>query len=143
MGVLRVRDDLELDERELEVDAGPSSGPGGQHVNRSWTRVTVRFSVSGSPSLTDQQRARILERLAGRISAAGVLRVSSQKHRSQIANRREALARLAALLADALEDDPERLPTRVPRTERRRRRDAKRHRSRVKQLRTPPDASDS
>lgn len=137
--MIRVNRELELDEAELTFAAGPSSGPGGQHVNRASTRVTVSLAVPESRSLDAGQKAKILDRLAGRISKSGVLRVSSQRQRSQAANRKDALDRLVALLAAALAEDPERVETRVPPAQRRRRREAKRRRSRVKQLRGRPD----
>jgi ribosome-associated protein len=97
----------------------------------------LAFDVAGSASLSDQQRQCIAERLASRLTKAGVLRVSSQRHRNQAANRKAALERFAELLAVALSEDPERRPTRVPKATRRRRLEAKRRRSRVKRERRP------
>ena len=78
---------------------------------------------------------RIEERLATRITKAGVLHVSSQRHRSREANRRATIERFVELLADALKEEEPRLPTRVPKTQRRRRLDSKRRRSQKKALR--------
>ncbi len=136
---LRISDELEISEDELRMIASPSSGPGGQNVNRVSTRVTILFSVAESPSLSEFQRDRLLERLRGRISKDGVLRISSQRHRTQSANRRDALTRFLELVGAALADEPERVETRVPRAQRRRRREAKRLRSRIKRLRSRPD----
>jgi len=140
---LRISDELEISEDELRMIASPSSGPGGQNVNRVSTRVTILFSVAESPSLSEFQRDRLLERLRGRISKDGVLRISSQRHRTQSANRRDALTRFLELVGAALADEPERVETRVPRAQRRRRREAKRLRSRIKRLRSRPDDNDS
>lgn len=118
---LRINDELELGEAELEFQADRSGGPGGQHVNKVSTRVSVLFDVAASSSLTEFQRDRILARLGSRISRAGVLRVTSQKFRSQSANREAARQRLADLVAWALTDRPERKPTRPTRASRRRR----------------------
>ncbi len=140
---LRISDELEISEDELRMIASPSSGPGGQNVNRVSTRVTILFSVAESPSLSEFQRDRLLERLRGRISKDGVLRISSQRHRTQSANRRDALTRFLELVGAALADEPERVETRVPRAQRRRRREAKRLRSRIKRLRSRPDDNGS
>jgi ribosome-associated protein len=92
---------LEIPEAELEFATSRSSGPGGQNVNKVSTRVTLLWNVDASPSISDKQRALVRERLAGRISREGVLRVSSQRHRTQLGNREAAVARFAELLADA------------------------------------------
>lgn len=138
MAALRIEGGPAIPEKELTFTTGPSSGPGGQNVNKRDTRVTLSFDVAGSPSLTDEQRQHIAEALSTRINKAGVLRVSSQRHRSQAANRKAAVERFADLLADALSEDPERRPTRVPKAARRRRLEAKRRRSRVKRRRRAP-----
>lgn len=129
---------LSLADDELEIRTSRSGGPGGQNVNKLETRVTVRFDVAGSPSLDEEQRQRIRERLGHRISRSGVLQVSSQRHRTQAANREAAVARLAGLLTEALEPEKERRPTRVPRAAKRRRLEEKRRRGRLKQERRTP-----
>lgn len=117
---------------ELEWRFTPSGGPGGQHANRSNTRVEVRFDVSGSPSLGPVQRARMLERLGP------VVRVVADDERSQLRNRELALARLQARLADALRVERTRRPTAPTMGARRRRLDTKRRRGDVKRSRRPP-----
>jgi len=97
---------------EFEVRASRSSGPGGQHLNTSDTRVEVRFDVLHSPSLPEAARTVLLERLAGRLSRAGIVRVVAQGHRSQLRNREDAFARMGTLLARALEEQPQRVPGR-------------------------------
>ncbi|HLE83214.1 MAG TPA: alternative ribosome rescue aminoacyl-tRNA hydrolase ArfB [Thermoanaerobaculia bacterium] len=134
--MVEINPSLSLPDGELELRTSRSAGPGGQNVNKLETRVTVRFDVTGSPSLTDDQRRRIQERLGTRISKAGVLQVSSQRHRTQAANREAAVARLAGLLAVALEPEAERKPTRMPKAAKRRRLEEKRRRGRLKQERS-------
>jgi ribosome-associated protein len=127
---------LELPEAELAFATSRSSGPGGQNVNKVSTRVTLLWNVDVSPSISDKQRALVRERLAGRISREGVLRVSSQRHRTQLGNREAAVARFAELLAEALSEAPRRIPLRVPASVERKRLETKRRRSRLKQARS-------
>lgn len=130
--MVEINPSLSLPDGELELRTSRSAGPGGQNVNKLETRVTVRFDVTGSPSLSEDERRRIRERLGTRISKAGVLQVSSQRHRTQAANREAAVARLAGLLAEALEPEAERKPTRMPKAAKRRRLEEKRRRGRLK-----------
>jgi ribosome-associated protein len=124
---------LSIPEHELTFATSRSGGPGGQHVNKVSTRVTLYFDVARSPSLDDERRGRILRRLATRISKEGVLRVVCQQHRSQAANREEAVARFVELLREALARRTPRRATKVPRGEKRRRVEDKRRRKSVKQ----------
>ncbi len=133
--VIRITNRLWLPEEELSFTASRSSGPGGQHVNKASTRVTLLFDVAHSPSLTPDQAARISRRLANRIGRDGVLRVSAQQHRTQTANRHAALERFVSLLEEALAEQAPRLDTRVPRRQRERRLAEKRHRARLKRTR--------
>lgn len=134
-GPVRVRGGLVVPESELAWRFSRSSGPGGQHVNTSDTRVELSYDVARSPSLGDVQRARALERLAGRL-VDGVLTVAASEFRSQWRNREAASARLAALLADAIAPPARaRRPTRPGRGAEQRRLDDKDRRSRTKQAR--------
>ncbi|MCY4368016.1 MAG: alternative ribosome rescue aminoacyl-tRNA hydrolase ArfB [bacterium] len=124
--------------RELRWDFGPSSGPGGQHVNRANTRVGLTFSILRSTALTEREKERIQRRLEGRLRS-GAVRVVVDDHRSQWRNRQVARQRLRAVLDDALKPDPPaRRPVRPGPAARRRRREAKRRRSEIKRLRRPP-----
>lgn len=139
---ITVNPQLTIPEREVSFETSTSSGPGGQHVNRTETRVTLLFDLAASESLDPEQEEKIRDRLATRINKAGVLRVVSQKHRSQSANRQAATERFAALLADALEEAPRRKKTKPTRAARRRRLKQKRRRSEIKKLRKPPRRED-
>ncbi len=134
--MIEVGDEARIPEDELEFRMGTSSGPGGQNVNRVRTRVTVCFDVVLTPSLTDLQRERILDCLGPRINKAGILKVRSQKHRTQQKNRAAARERLIELLAGALHVERPRRKSRVPQAARERRLEEKKRRSRRKQERT-------
>jgi len=94
-----------IPERELGWRFSRSGGPGGQGVNTTDSRVELLFDVAASTTLTEQQRARVLQRLSNRL-VDGVLTVVASEYRSQLRNREAARARLAAMLRAALAPDP-------------------------------------
>lgn len=136
--MLEVNESVALPESEISYRTSRSSGPGGQNVNKVETRVTVLFDVDASAVLSDQQKRRIHARLATRIDKSGVLRVVSQRHRTQGANRDAARQRLADLISDALARRRPRKRTRKPASAARRRLDDKRRRGEIKRLRKTP-----
>jgi ribosome-associated protein len=93
---------LSIPDAEIGVEYARSGGPGGQHVNKTETKVVLRFPVATSPSLPDEARRRLLERLAPRLTKAGELLVSSEAHRERTKNISLARARLAQLLREGL-----------------------------------------
>ena len=138
--MLEVTPAVRIPESELSYRTSRSSGPGGQNVNKVETRVTLLFDLAASTALDDEQKALVSERLATRIDKTGVLRVVSQKHRTQGANRDEARLKLASLIARAIAPEKPRKKTRKPAAANRRRLDDKRRRSKLKKLRrTLPD----
>jgi len=134
--VIRINDDLSIPVEELVFSASRSGGPGGQNVNKVSTRVTVRFDVAHSPSLSDEQKRLILERLSTRANKDGVIRVSSQRYRSQLENRQMAIGRFVELVQSALVEKPARKRTKVPSRIREQRLDEKRRRSKIKRERS-------
>jgi ribosome-associated protein len=136
---LRVDDRVEIPRSELVARATRSSGPGGQHVNTSSTRVEVLWNVRDTQALTDQMRRRLQERLASRIGGDGFLRVASSETRSQRQNRAAAEQRLAELVRRALLVPRKRVPTKRPRAATEARLAAKRKRGERKRLRRERD----
>lgn len=133
---------LSIPRDELTFTASRSSGPGGQHVNKTSSRITLRFDLEASPSLDEAQKAKLRARLSTRLTKDGILMVHAQKHRSQSRNRERAIERFAELVAEALTDAPPRRPTRKSRGVERRRLENKRRRGQVKALRRPPSSDD-
>lgn len=139
---LRVTPALVIPDAELQWRFSRSSGPGGQGVNTTDSRVELSWDVAASAVLTPDRRARALERLASRL-VGGVLTVVASEHRSQLRNRDAARARLAALVAEAVAPPgPSRQATRPTRGSQRRRLEAKQQRASVKRDRRRPGRGD-
>ena len=118
---------------EIELRVSRSSGPGGQHANKTETRVEAVFDVDGSSALTDTQKRRVIAR------AGPTLRATAQDERSQSRNRELAIDRLVARLAAALRVERRRVPTRPSRAAKEQRLEAKKRRGQTKRLRRVDD----
>jgi ribosome-associated protein len=127
-----------IPEDELVIRATRAGGPGGQHVNKTSTRVEVVWDVRESPALSDEQRGVLLDRLAARLDRRGRVRVVEAGSRSQTRNRDVAVARLRKLVSDALRPRKRRVPTRPTSASRERRLTEKRKRGEKKRERRPP-----
>ncbi len=127
--------ELTIHPDELRYRFSRSGGPGGQHVNRSETRVELLFDIANSPSLTESQRHTLLHRLSNQVDTNGMLRIVSSATRSQTENREDALRRFQALLAGALKERRRRVATRPTHAARERRLQEKRQHSTVKSTR--------
>lgn len=138
--MIEIGDGIAIPEDELRFAVSRSGGPGGQHVNKVSTRVTLMFDLESSPSLSAPQKARIRNRLASRVSREGVLRIVSQASRSRTLNQAAAVERFVELLRAALRREKPRRPTGVPAAEKARRLEAKRRRARVKRDRASRDS---
>jgi len=133
--MIDITDNISIRDDELIFKASRSGGPGGQNVNKVNTRITLFFDVSNCESFSDVQKRRILSRLSTRADKNGLIRVASQRFRTQKANRRAAVERLQQLLAEALKTRPLRKKTKVPYAAKKRRLEEKRRRSLLKQQR--------
>jgi ribosome-associated protein len=129
---IRVSRSVNLPLEEIQLRFSRSSGPGGQHAQRSETRVEAILDVSASNALTEAQKRRVVAR------AGPVLRAVAQDERSQWRNRELAVERLVETLREALKVPRTRRPTAPTAAARERRLEAKRRRSEVKRLRRPP-----
>ena len=130
---IRVTRSVVLPVAEVELQVSRSSGPGGQHAQKSETRVVAVFDVESSNALTEVQKRRVISR------AGPVLRAVAQDERSRTRNRELAIERLVAALREALRVERKRVPTKPTRAARERRLEQKRRRGDVKRLRRPPD----
>ena len=123
---------------ELKFRAVRSSGPGGQHVNKTSTKVELTFIPSESTGLDEDEKALIIEKLGARISKEGKLIFQSDQSRSQSRNKEEAVLRLKELLTEALKKPKVRKPTKPSKASRQKRLDNKRHHASKKAGRKPP-----
>ena len=130
---IRVTRTVVLPLSDIVLRTARSSGPGGQHAQKSDTRVEAVFDVEASGALSEAQKRRVIAR------AGPVIRAVAQDERSQARNRELALERLAARLEQALRVERPRVPTKPSDASRERRLERKRRRSQVKRLREPPD----
>lgn len=131
-----------IPERELSWRFSRASGPGGQGVNTTDSRVELTWDPATSSALTDSQRERVLEHLSARL-VRGVLTVVASEHRAQLDNRQAARRRLAEAVAAALAPPgPRRRPTKPTRGSQRRRVEAKKQRGSIKLARRRPGPGD-
>jgi ribosome-associated protein len=120
---------------ELEITTSRSGGPGGQHVNKTDSRVTVRWNIHKTNTLNEEQKTRILNKLQSQLTSEGDFSVHCDIHRSQLQNKTEALKRLAQEIGKALVVPKKRMKTKVPRAAKQARVDAKKRHSLIKKLR--------
>jgi ribosome-associated protein len=132
---IRVNERVVIPPRELRFRFATSGGPGGQHANRSATQVELLFDVAGSPSLSEEERGRVLAALKGYIDLEGTLHLVSRSTRSQYRNREDVVRRFQALLRRALRVPKARRPTRPSAAARQGRLEAKRRRAALKRTR--------
>lgn len=132
---MRIAGRIDIDEGELEEHFIRASGPGGQNVNKVASAVQLRFNVRRTHALSEEVRARLIQLAGKRMTHDGVLVITAQRYRTQEGNRRDARARLADLIARALEPVRPRRATAPPRASRVERREQKARRGQLKATR--------
>lgn len=130
---IRVTRSVVIPRTEIGLRTSRSSGPGGQHAQKSETRVEALFDVEASPSLSEAQKRRVLAK------AGPILRAVAQDERSQVRNKDLAIERVVAQLREALRVERARVPTRPSAAAKQRRLDSKKRRGEVKRLRREPE----
>ena len=133
--ILEINEQVSIPRSELSFRFSRSGGPGGQHVQKSSTRVELLFDVANSPSLTEAQRSRVLKRLSGYVDKTGVLHLISQSERSQLRNREDVVSRFQAMMRQALKRRKRRRPTKPSAAAKERRLQRKHRRSQLKKSR--------
>jgi ribosome-associated protein len=133
--MIKITDQIAIDESEIEYDFVRASGPGGQHVNKAATAVQLRFDVASSSSLPKDVRQRLVRIAGNQISAEGVLIIEASRFRSQHRNRKDAMDRLVELIDRAARKPRVRRRTKPTRAAKERRLRAKRRRSEIKRMR--------
>ena len=140
--MIRVTDDISIDEGEITYDFIRSPGPGGQKVNKTATTVQLRFDVANSPSLGDEVRERLISLAGRRATSGGELVITARRHRTREMNRKDALERLLDLIEKASRELRRRMKTRPPAAVGVKRLEGKRRRGAAKRLRKPAEPED-
>lgn len=131
-----IKSGITIPEHELEITASRSGGAGGQHVNKTDTKITIRWNIKNSNALTDEQKQRIVAKLQSRITEDGDIIVHNSESRSQQQNKKNALNNLAAIIRNALHIEKKRIATKVSKALKEARLKSKAHRSSIKQMRS-------
>ncbi|MFI5333012.1 MAG: alternative ribosome rescue aminoacyl-tRNA hydrolase ArfB [Candidatus Babeliales bacterium] len=131
-----VRHDVVIPSHELDISTSRSGGAGGQHVNKTDTRITVRWNVRTTRALTDEQKERVLQKLANRLTNDGELIIHNSASRSQQQNREHALEQLAQEIRQALHVPKKRMKTRIAKHTKEARLEKKTQRSELKKSRS-------
>lgn len=133
---LFINDDVTIPSHELAIEASRAGGPGGQHVNKTSTRITVRWNLLRTTALSDQQKERVVQKLQNQITSDGDLVIHRSTSRSQQQNKQDALKGLALLIRKALLIPKKRIPTRVSKSAQESRLHAKTERGAIKKMRS-------
>jgi ribosome-associated protein len=133
--MIRVTDNISIDESELDESFIRASGPGGQHVNKTETAVQLRFDIRRSPSLPNDVAVRLMKLAGSRLTQDGVIVITAQNERSQKRNREEALARLVGLIREAAVRPVPRRATKPTKASKQKRIETKKRRGGIKTLR--------
>src|SRR5579863_2314150 len=135
---LFIKNGITIPDSELEIATSRSGGAGGQHVNKTETRISVRWNIKNSAVLTEEQKQRILDTLQSRVTEDGDLIVHNSESRSQQQNKKNALNNLAAIVRNALHVTKKRIATKIPKALKEARLQSKARRSLTKKMRGKP-----
>ena len=141
--MIEITPSCSIPDEDISFEFTHASGPGGQNVNKVATAVRLKFDLNNCQALSDPAKSRLYKLAGKRISKAGILSITSRRFRRQDKNRQEALNKFVDLLQTALRPQKSYIKTSVPLRSRLNRLDEKKHRSRKKQLRRPPESNDS
>jgi len=130
-----IKSGIEIPYHELEITTSRSGGPGGQHVNKTETRITVRWNVKKTSAFPEPLKERVLKNLESRLTTDGYLIIHNSESRSQLQNKKNALAYLVAIVSKALLVPKKRLKTKVPKKEKEKRLQQKKRRGEIKKRR--------
>ncbi len=133
---LPIKNGIVVPGHELEITASRAGGPGGQHVNKASTRITVRWNVPKTNALSEEQKERVLKNLSAKLTTEGDLIIHNSASRSQQQNKDMALARLAQEVRKALHVPKTRMATVVAKHKKEERLEEKAHRGTIKKMRS-------
>jgi ribosome-associated protein len=140
--IIEVNERVRIPAHEVALSYARSGGPGGQHVNKTSSKVLLRWSPATSTALGEDDRARILAKLASRLTEEGELLLTSERHREQSRNVEDAVARLVEVVREALKRPRKRRATKPTGASKRRRLDTKRQRGDTKRQRQRPSSEE-
>ncbi|HSC24948.1 MAG TPA: alternative ribosome rescue aminoacyl-tRNA hydrolase ArfB [Candidatus Babeliales bacterium] len=132
---LYIKNGITIPDHELEITTSRSSGAGGQHVNKTDTRITVRWNIKTTTALTEEQKSYVLERLKTHITNEGDIIIHNSESRSQHQNKKNALNNLATVIRNALHIPKKRVATKISKALKESRLKSKAHRSTIKHMR--------
>lgn len=136
MNDLLIKNGIVIPYHELQISTSRAGGPGGQHVNKTETRVTIRWNVKETSALPEHLKERVLKNLASRLTVDGDLIVHNSESRSQTQNKKNALTQLVAIIRKALLVPKKRIKTKVPKKEKAKRLQEKKKRGQLKKERS-------
>lgn len=133
---LFIKTGVEIPLNELEISTSKSGGAGGQHVNKTETKVIIKWNIKKTQALNKEQKIRIMEKLSNKITKEGEILVQNSQTRSRNQNKENALNTLAKIVKKALYVPKKRMKTRVPEREKEKRLKHKKYRSEIKKMRS-------